>query len=258
MADGLLALKLWIADQFVCHPLVGQFLARVYKGFIPSGPFRIFTENRFITPSIKASLFWGLYERPEIRFIRSFLKKDLDTIELGSSLGVTSCYIRQMLQPAARLICVDANPHLTDLIRINLENNHLENFAILNAAIDYANEPETRLELGPRNIDCKLLRSHPATGLGQSCRVPATTLSEILEAYKIQDYTLVSDIEGAEAEILLKDKAGLERCQQIIIEIHEVQLDGKNFTVEDLKNNLVTEHGFFLVARYGRAFVFDK
>ena len=256
MADNILPLKLWIADQLVCHPFVGRFLARAYKGFIPSRGFRIFTENRFITPAIKASLFWGLYEKPEIQFIRSFLRKDLDTIELGSSLGVTSCYIRQALQPTARLICVDANPHLIDLIRLNLENNHLQNFSVLNAAIDYSGAKEARLELGPRNTDCKLVRNQQS--VDQYCQVPTTTLSQILGEYKIEDYTLVSDIEGAEAEIILKDKMSLRRCRQIIIEVHDVKLDGQDFTVDDLKRSIMTEHGFNLVAEYRRVFVFNK
>src|SRR2546423_14009346 len=96
----------------LCHPIVGRVLGATLRNRIHAGGFGVDTSDPAIAPRVKASLFWGFYESAEIRFVRQYLRRDCDAVELGSSLGVVSCNVRRRLMPRRRLVCVEANPRL--------------------------------------------------------------------------------------------------------------------------------------------------
>jgi len=56
--------------------------------------------------------------------------------------------------------------------------------------------------------------------------VDMLSLNSVLTTYTIDEYILICDIEGAEAQLLISDLEFLKNCQQIIIETHEGELDG--------------------------------
>ncbi|PCJ67851.1 MAG: hypothetical protein COA58_01560 [Bacteroidetes bacterium] len=50
---------------------------------------------------------------------------------------------------------------------------------------------------------------------------------------------MVADIEGAEKFFLLGDTSGLDGCEGMIIELHELDFEEKKYSVEDLKDTIV-------------------
>src|ERR1700730_12780210 len=79
-----------VIARIICHPLIGRIISLVFRDRIPSRGSLIHTKDKAVVPSVKAALFWGLYESAEVRFVKEFLRSDLDVIELGSSLGVVT------------------------------------------------------------------------------------------------------------------------------------------------------------------------
>lgn len=239
--------------RLITHPFISRAIGFTFKDRIPSFKIRIATTS-YVTDTIKAMIFWRIYESAEIRFVKQYLRQDVDVVELGSSIGVVSSHIAKHLGAGRKLICVEGNPNLASVLSLNLAINaqHLD-FCILPSVIDYTKRPNERIEfyVGATNISSSL------TGRGECIQVPSTTLSLVLAEQKLQDYSLVMDIEGAELGILLHDKEPLKLAKQIIAELHSVTHQGVNYSVNDLVE-AIEKAGFALTARRGPVCVFCR
>ena len=243
------------ATRVLTHPLIGKSLGMLFSDRIPCRGVRVDTRVN-VTDEVKAKLFWGIYESAEIRFIQQYLRPDLDVVELGSSLGVVASHIAQRIA-GRRLICVEANPSLKETIQANLRANAgAVDCRVVEAAIDYdaTGTGVTGFVKGRNNLD-----SRAARGVNEDAIwVKSTTLSALLREHAMGEYTLVTDIEGAELGLFLADGAALGNCRQIIAELHDATFQQRSANVEDLINIICRDCGFTLRARRGPVCVFDK
>ena len=83
------------------------------------------------------------------------------------------------------------------------------------------------------------------------------SLSSILKKENINNYVLISDIEGAEYFILNEDKNVFNNCSLIIMEMHDIEIEDRVIKVEDLVN-MIIDLGFSIVERYGSNVVAKK
>jgi FkbM family methyltransferase len=256
--NGISTVKTAVASV-LCQPLVGRVVARVLHDRITTAGCDIDTSHAAISPAIKASLFWGLYESAEIRFVRRYLRPDLDVVELGSSLGVVSCHIRRILAPERRLICVEADSSLLPVLTSTLKRNACDaNLTIVTGAIDYAaaGDQNTLFLPGSTSIAGRLAHARDA---GARVRVRSLTLSGVLRRGGIDGpYALVCDIEGAEAGMVIHETAALARCRQLLIELHPATIDDAPVEPDDLLDRLVRLHGFRLRDRRGPVCVLER
>jgi FkbM family methyltransferase len=254
---NLIPIKVKVA-KVLCHPAFGRAVAVVLRDRIKNRGCVINTSSETILPSVKASLFWGLYESAEIRFVQRYLRPNLDVIELGSSLGVVASHIARKLSPPRRLICVEANPRLLDLIRKNVARNAPQiNVKVIHAAFAPAQEEQACIDfaISARNLDSRI----NAGDLAEDCiQVPVVTLEKILTEESLEEYTLVADIEGAEIGLINGGESALSRCRQLIIELHRTWHKGEQVTVEVMLKTLQGRHGFSLRDRYGPVCVLEK
>ena len=237
---------------------LGKVLGALFKDQIPCEGCVIDTSDEVIAPRVKAKLFLRGYEHDEIRFVKRYLRRDLDVVELGSSLGVVAAHIARKLDPGRRLVCVEANPALLKSIWTNVHQNapHAR-LDVVSGAVEYPPDgrPLVRLGLGFDNLVSKVVENDAE---GEGIAVPAITLAEILSEHEIADYALVADIEGSEAGLVEREGEALARCQQVIIELHETTRRGQRVTVEDLCRALQDEHGFEMRDRRGLVYVFER
>ncbi|QDG51690.1 FkbM family methyltransferase [Persicimonas caeni] len=250
-----LDLKTAVARR-MCSDLVGNLVGAIFNDRIPSWDCHIDTSSPRIDGPTKASVFWRLYEGSEIRFIRSQLRADLDVVEVGGSIGVVSCHIRRRLAPHRRLFVVEADPELATIADNNLRSNHPKaSFEVLNRAVSYHPDADglVRFARSPANVSGRLAEDTSQDVV----EVGATTLGGLVEEKQIDEFVLVSDIEGAEAQLLDQDAEILrDRCRQIVIELHETQLAGTAVGIDDLVAT-ITDLGFALDARRGPVCVFS-
>ncbi len=68
-----------------------------------------------------------------------------------------------------------------------------------------------------------------------------------------EEFTLITDIEGAEAEVFFKDKNSLKMCSQIIAELDNTL----SYSIDEQVDQLLS-YGFKMKERYGNVFVFIK
>jgi FkbM family methyltransferase len=227
---------------------VGRLIGMAYRNRIPSRGSVISTDHPLISPQTKALVYWGIYESAEARFVGRYLRSDLDTVELGASLGVIGSLIAARLDPARRLVCVEANPGLQDILSQNvLANSGGATVNFVSGAIDYSGGPSVKLDLGDSSFSASTTKSG-----ADSVEVSAVRLDDVLVRHGIvSEYQLVMDIEGAEHALLLNEYEVLKRCRSMIVELHETRTPHRVVSVEDLLTLATEMHGFRLSDRYG-------
>jgi hypothetical protein len=144
---------------------IGRLIARVCHDEIPNMGCVIETGSPLVVPRVKAKLFLRGYEPVEINFVKKYLHPDRDVIDLGSSLGVVASHVGRKLHAGRRVICVEANPQLLDIIRQNVTRNapHVR-VETVSGAVDYPPDrrPLAELALGFDNLVAHIEDELPA------------------------------------------------------------------------------------------------
>lgn len=246
-----------IAASILCSDFVGSCLASIYSNQIPSWRYGRFTydcSSEYILNSVKASIFWGIYESAEVRFVRQYLRSDLDVVELGASIGVVSTQILARIDKKKKLFAVEANPYLINTLNNNLlSNNKFNNFAIINEAINYDDKNDVKFYIEKANVNSTTKKNE-----GNHVKVNSTTLSEIITLHNLSSYTLVCDIEGTEIEVLLHDNESIIKCKQLFVELHDTEFKGLKYKVEDMVKLLTEKIGFNFISNYGTVYYFNR
>ena len=250
-------LKVFIA-RMICHPAIGRLVGMSFGNRIPTHGLTIDTHDPVVQPKTKAELFWGIYEKAEVAYIQKYVTRGSTVLELGSSLGVTSCVIGKVIGARGRLIAIEANPELIPVCRKNLEMNIPEARAFLaNRAIDYCGMNPIWLNFGNDNTSA---RTQAASGGGRrGAWVATSTLAGLIDEHQLNDFVLVCDIEGAEYGILTKDGEALSRCRLAIVELHAAESDDhRRVDPAHMVELFVGRHGFSVRDQRGPVFVFEK
>jgi FkbM family methyltransferase len=248
-------LKMNIA-RALCAPSIGRLIGRIFADRLPFHGAVIDTGFHFVSPITKAQIFWKFYESGEIRFLHRYLRRDLDVVELGSSIGVMASQILRLQNPQRRLVCVEANATLIEALARNTAAASPGRVKIVSSAISYPEKEGARehFAIGGSTIEGHVT-DHKTE---QSIEVQTTSLSRILHDADIEDYALISDIEGAEAGILEHDSPALDRCRQILIELHPTIVAGRAVSIDDLIGILVNRRHFRLLDRHGPVCAFER
>lgn len=259
-----------LAMRTACHPLVGHLVAGWTCDQVRNRGCLIDTSHPSVSASVKASLFWGAFEKSEVLFVQKYLAPQYDVIELGSGIGVVSSHIARRLDRDRRMVCVEANPEIASWITHNVQQNAAIRPLVVQAAIDYSGASHLEMTLAARHLDSGLAQTRPQTESMQARRdpqppadrcvqVPVTRLCDLWEQIQMAPFSLVADIEGAELGILEHEDLCLRKCQGMVIELHAVQRpNGTLVTVEELLEIIKKRHQFQLVARRGDVFAFSR
>ena len=234
-----------IVAPLVASPIVGRIAARVYRDRIPHRGLVIDTAHPMIAARTKASLLINRYESAEYRFMREFLPRDADVVELGGSLGVMSCLILATIDRDRRLVSVEADDRLVTASRNNLAiNGFADRATVVFGAIDYSGADTVSFGAGATSIDGRV----GAVGTAGTASVPARTLGAVIGDYGLTHYSIVCDIEGAEWAMFATDRAAVLGAAAIILETHDGQ-DGRRWT--DFVAQVRADPAFEVLAQYG-------
>jgi FkbM family methyltransferase len=229
-----------------------------YKGLI----FEVFDKHMefSINYTIEERFNSGIYEGDEIKFINKYIESDDVVLELGSSLGVTSCFISNKLSDPKNLVTIEANPNLIENIKRNSELNKL-NFNIKEGAVSHNNREVSFNFNGLSHSGSIYKKTHLIGGnkeklYGEYNNVKVTTITpiDVEEEYNKSFNVLICDIEGEEYDLLYNLYEYFKGYDKMIIEFHPNRNDSKykistlkekyskEFDIEYTKNNM----GIFL------------
>ena len=243
-----------MARWMLLNRVVGGALRRVtHDRFAVHGACIVTTPRDVVSAEVCAALAFQAYESAELALVRSLLIPDLDTIELGGALGITGSAILRKLRPPARLITAEFRPELLPVLERNLSLNACENmFSVLPKAIAYPVDADRRTYADfviPAGAFGSSKSYKHALGF-RTIHAQTTMLREICEEFSVGSFQLICDIEGGELEILEQDRAVLENCRLLIIELHEARRPDRSVSSGQLRD-LLTGQGFHVVAGNG-------
>jgi FkbM family methyltransferase len=237
--------------KLLCSKPVGWFIYKVNRGNIPClrwKGFRFKMPKEYSSYMNHAAVFWGFYESAELRLINKHLSSELPVIELGGSLGIVSSHIISRIKQPYKI--VEANPMLIETIRTNTSkyNSNRVGVEIINKAVSYS-ASTVSFAVSVNNTESSLAYNGETKQDNRNMiTIPATTLSILTN--DLSAYTLVCDIEGAEVELIKKDKAALTRCRYIFMEVHKTLFENLTYSQDDIIQ-LLQQQGFQLIIRDG-------
>ena len=246
-----------IVFNILCNNVSGSVIKAIFKDRIPDirwANYKFDTTGSGMRNSIVASIFWGFYEGAEIRFVEKYFSGDTDVIELGASSGIISAHILSKMKQDKTLVSVEANSRLSGIWKVNSgrHNVHSARAFLMNNAIHYDSK-NVLFGISDNTTESRLIND--AEQAGKTENIPAIKLHTVVDEYKMNDYSLFCDIEGAEVEILLNDKYALSKCKNIFIELHEAFYKQQLYSVNTLKA-MIIDSGFELVDQYGHVYFF--
>ena len=250
----VLKIKLILA-KVLCSNLVGNLIGFFFKNRIPSLVFRDLKfdcSSNQISSSVKAQIFFGIYESAEYRFCKKYVPINANVIELGSSIGLISSFLYRNKSPK-KIIAVEANPELKPVIASNFILNFVTNYKIISKAIGLGKSENLWFSRGSDNTT-GVISDKQSLG---AIKVECITLSDLIEEENFDNYVLICDIEGGEVDILQDTGNGLDRCDMMIIEIHRVEREGREYSIDDIVYEIQAKE-FKIIDRYGNTFVFSK
>lgn len=246
----------WRIAKRIAHHLMCTLAARATIGcmFRLTGiPFRG-TWIQTPSPSSPAGpmLLFRTYERAEIDFIQKHLPRDVDVIELGASIGATTCQISRLLAPGRTVLCVEANPTLIPLLKANIARNcPRRDVRIVHAMLDAC------VGQGEFRQDASSLCSSAAESGDAAVTVPTVNLDAIVSAFAQGAFSIVSDIEGAE-HLFLGNETALANCCCIILEAHPAMTPDGPMTTDQVISLPLRSGGWRIVDRYGPVVVYRR
>ena len=208
-----------IFNSIYINSLSGYVLSKLYGNRIVVDDISIEINKKIINNLYYARIFFKKYERIEIAQIKKYLNPEIDTIELGSGIGITSANIIKILNYKSRLFCFEANPVLCKILKTHLRlNSKFNNYYIENKLINYNKEKI----FFKQERDYLLSKVDGNYNKAEAIKIDSIELSQITNKYKIHEYNLVCDIEGSEIFILMNDRDILKNCKTLIIELHPI------------------------------------
>lgn len=231
--------------RIISLPFIGRLIAFFTKNLIMRNGIYYQLNFSSISPRIKALIFWNLYEKAEINFVKDYLSEDYPVIELGGSIGILSAVIGKKIRNK-RLFIVEANPDLIPVIKTQLEINQINNFEIIHAGIGNDNDDELFFLEGEDNTVGKVINKP----LPSASAINIQSLSSLLKSKNIKKFILVSDIEGAENNFIFQEPQALVNCKELVIELHESHFNNIRITIKQQISQLKML-GFTIVRQHG-------
>jgi len=219
-----------------------QILMRVRPAFLAAGLKKVLGICRKAV-EVKEGIFWidpvsqfavnlvteHGYEPEMGETLRKYLRPGGTFVDIGANEGFFTVQAAKIVGPSGRVLAVEPQGRLQQVIQKNLELNGLTNVTLARSAV--SDRPgEAELHISPST-------NTGSTGLSQSTRyrvphesVPVNTLEAILARSGVQTVDLIKmDIEGFEyealigAEKLLKEK----RIKALALEMHPELMRGR-------------------------------
>lgn len=244
--------------KIIANGFLGGLLASIYSNKVPHFGAKINTSSRRIRRRTVADLFLGLYERVEIEQIRKYMHEEFDVIELGGSIGVASVQIAKKIRSDRKLVVVEADAELAEVILENLRLNGLIDKAqVLSVAIDYSDMPEVRFSRAESNLSGRVVDAAIGEMDSSHISVPGKRLKDIVDEFNVGDFVLVSDIEGMEIPVFVEDAEVLKKCRQILIEIDGSRYKGTEYSIDEIIQ-LICAQGFQVTHRYFNCVCFSR
>lgn len=165
----------------------------------------------------------GVYENEEISLLERVIKPTSKVLDLGASLGVSSCVINDILEDKTQMVVVEANPNLIDDIINNRDINNL-GFKVEHGAVSHNNR-KVKFNFNGLSLSGSIKKkewlNNSKWGEYQSIELETITPLDIEAKYNINFNVLSCDIEGEEYNLLNGLYDYFKNYDAMVVEFHE-------------------------------------
>ena len=170
-----------------------------------------------------AEILAGRYEQQEATLVERYVPDGSDVLELGGGIGFITAITEKTTDDLGTHVVLEVNPDLLPMLRQVKTVNELQ---VIIDPVAYSSSADTvRLESGNTFTQSSIEESDTD---GET--IPAKSLEALIEEYDLNDFALIADIEGAEAELLDEEfETMASHCPIVILELHRSSL-GEDLT----------------------------
>jgi len=160
------------------------------------GPIRGFRGDRFLTASLANS---GTWAPAETKIAEESLREGMNVLDIGANIGYFTLLFSQLVGPCGRVVAVEADPRIFEVLAANLSFRDASNVEAINAAADA--EPGVACLHRDRFAD-NPGATYVTPGAGDSSvEVPAVALDDLLDP-EMPIHYVKCDIQGYEHRAL--------------------------------------------------------
>lgn len=181
---------------------------------------------------IQRAIYYGIYERHELAFLRGLARPGWTCVDIGANVGFFTVHLAKAVGPEGRVFAIEASPGNFQRLERNIALNRLGNVHARQAAIT-AEEGPVRFSLSPA-VNSGWGRIGEFASAAGVIEVPGITFDAFATAQGIDRVDLLKiDIEGHELSFLEGARESLRRgvIKRILVEYCGYSLEPKGITL---------------------------
>jgi len=189
----------------------------------------------------------GYYENEIVHILNEMIVPGMVFFDIGAHIGQYTLLASQLVGPNGTVHSFEADPRTFDILKKNVEMNHLGNVIINNVAIADKKGFVDLFLSTPENIGMNSIIS-PQNYSGEVINICAISIDEYVKERGINNIDIIkADIEGAELLMLKGCRRLLSENNKpiLILEINKMQLDKYENGFKDICNILIS-NGYYL------------
>ena len=171
----------------------------------------------------------GVYEPQVSHVVTALLGAPSTFVDVGANWGYFTLMAARLIGPAGRVLAIEPDPRLADLLERNLALNGMTRVEVVAGAAgaDRAMRCLEGYAEGADNRGVSRIRQDGTVALGMRYPVRTTPIDALLDERGMSVVDLIKiDVEGFEADVLEGMAGGLtaQRYRRIVIELHPALL----------------------------------
>lgn len=206
----------------------GKYIQDKQLFFIELGNYKIWLRQCSAYSSL--DMYTDIFKHNRHFLLPEFSGQDAKiVIDGGACEGFYTLKIKQN-NPACKILAIEPNPIVFEILKKNIESNHLKNVILVNKALDIKvgkipfEYVEQISSTGGKNMKI-IKRPWLKKSMIKKTTVECTTLKELCKEYNLEDIDILKlDIQGMEAKVLKQSKDLLPRVHKIVAEWHTLEI----------------------------------
>lgn len=177
---------------------------------------------------------YGVHERNSTEEVKRIIKPGMKILEAGANIGYYALLETKLAGPAGHLYAIEPSPYNFDLLKRNLELNHIRNADLHQAAFGEKRDKVKFYMYDRSNLSSFIKREEMGMET-KEIEVEMVTLDDFMKFKKVDFIRM--DVEGYELEILKGAHQILssnEKPKFFFIEVHSELLHKKNSSARQI------------------------
>lgn len=163
------------------------------------------------------SVFIGVYEEAETKFVERFLKEGMTVIDIGAHYGLYTLLASRKVGATGKVIAFEPSPRELRRLILNLKLNRCFNVKVEPIALGNETGIAEFFLADAKRTGCSSLRAQKGKSSLRKIKVPIVRLDDYLMLNRIENVDFIKvDAEGAELEILKGSLQTLSRHKRPI------------------------------------------